>query len=191
MTDTTTSAARERAIARLVAAARPLFAARGASEVSLREVAAAAGVNYGLIHHYIGTKDDLLELVLQRASAEWVDYFVDAPTVDDAVTHIMRPKSSEYARIVARSILAGGAPEALLGRSPALAALSQRIVGDIDCPSTSDHDARIAVAAITGMALGWGIFGRYVQEIAGLGDAAEDEVTEAVYALLRRGIDQR
>ncbi|NKY33151.1 TetR/AcrR family transcriptional regulator [Nocardia speluncae] len=191
MTETTTSAARERVIARLVAAARPLFAEKGTSAVSLREVAAAAGVNYGLIHHYIGTKGDLLELVLQRASAEWVDYFVEAPTADDAVTHIMRPKSSEYARIVARSILAGETPEALLGRSPALAALSRRIADDIDSPSDSDHDARIAVAAITGMALGWGIFGRYVQDIAGLGDVAEDEVTEAVYALLRRGIDHR
>lgn len=191
MTDATTSAARERAVARLVAAARPLFAEKGAGGVSLREVAAAAGVNYGLIHHYIGTKDDLLELVLARASMEWADYFVEAPTVDDAVTHIMRPKSAEYARIVARSILAGDKPEALLGRSPALAALSQRIAGDIDPPSTPDHDARIAVAAITAMGLGWGIFGQYVQEIAGLGDQPEDEVTEAVYALVRRAVDQR
>ncbi|MCJ0903283.1 TetR/AcrR family transcriptional regulator [Rhodococcus sp. ARC_M6] len=191
MTDTTTSSARERVIARLVAAARPLFAEKGASDVSLREVATAAGVNYGLIHHYIGTKDDLLKIVLQRASAEWADYFVDAPTVDDAVSTIMRPKSSEYARMVAQSILAGGAPETLLGQSPALAALSQRIAGDIDRPSTSGDDPRILVAAITGMALGWGVFGRFVQEIAGLGDQDEDDVTEAVYALLRRAIDQQ
>jgi len=176
---------------RLIAAARPLFAEKGPSNVSLREVASAAGVNYGLIHQYVGTKNDLLKLVLQRASSEWTDYFVNAPTLDDAVAYIMRPKSSEYARIVAQSILAGGTPETLLGRSPALAALSQRIEYDVERPSSSDGDPRIYVAAMTGMALGWGVFGRYVQEIAGLGDQPEDDVTEAVYALLRRAIDQR
>lgn len=102
----------------------------------------------------------------------------------------MRPKSSEYARIVAQSILSEGAPETLLGRSPALAALSRRIEEEVERPD-SDLDARICVAAMTGMALGWGVFGRYVQEIAGLGDQPEDDVTEAVYALLRRAIDQR
>lgn len=89
-------------ISRLVAAARPLFAEKGASDVSLREVATAdhivtsgpiervsitAGVDYGLIHHYIGTKDDLLRIALQR----WTDNFVNVPTVDDAVSTIMRP----------------------------------------------------------------------------------------------------
>lgn len=191
VTEAASSPARERVIERLVAAARPLFAEKGPSKVSLREIASAAGVNYGLIHHYVGTKDDLLEIVLQRASTDWVDYFVDAPTVDDAVTHIMRPKSSEYARIVAQAILAGAAPETLLGRSPALAALTKRIEEDSERPCAPGDDARVYVAAITGMALGWGLYGRYVQEIAGLGDRPENDVTEAVYALLRRAMDHR
>lgn len=93
-------------ISRLVAVARPLFADKGASDVSLREVATAdhivtsgpiervsiaAGVNYGLIHHHVGTKGHLLRIALQRSSAEWTDYFVNVPTVDDAVSTIMRP----------------------------------------------------------------------------------------------------
>ncbi|PTR22908.1 TetR family transcriptional regulator [Rhodococcus sp. OK519] len=183
-----TSTARERVVSRLIAAARPLFAEKGPSRVSLREIAAAADVNYGLIHQYIGTKDDLLKLVLQRASADWADMFAEAASADDAIAHIMRPKSSEYARIVAQSVLEGKAPETLLGKSPALAELSRRIKNEIEQSQMSDDDARLAVAAITGLALGWGLFGRYVQEIAGLGDLPEDDVTEGVYALLRRAI---
>ncbi|GAA4478562.1 hypothetical protein GCM10023094_22480 [Rhodococcus olei] len=156
--------------------------------MSLREIASAAGVNYGLIHQYVGTKDDLLEIVLRRASSEWADYFSDAPSTEAAITHIMRPKSSEYARIVAQSILAGGTPEALLGRSPALAALSRRLEDEVE-RSADAVDPRVCVAAMTGMALGWGLFGQFVQEIAGLGDQPDDSVTEAVYALLRRAID--
>ena len=50
--------------------ATELFAARGPSAVSLREIAAHAGVNFGLIHQYIGTKDNLLRLAFQRASGK-------------------------------------------------------------------------------------------------------------------------
>ena len=57
--------ARERTTEALVAAAMRLFGERGPGAVSLREVAAEAGVNYGLIHQYVGTKDDLLALVIK------------------------------------------------------------------------------------------------------------------------------
>jgi len=47
----------------LVEAASSLFAERGPDGVSLREIAAMAGVNYGLIHQCVGSKEDLLNLV--------------------------------------------------------------------------------------------------------------------------------
>ncbi|MBM4569089.1 TetR family transcriptional regulator [Rhodococcus hoagii] len=183
-----TSAARQRVVSQLIAAARPLFAEKGPSRVSLREIAAAAKVNYGLIHQYIGSKDDLLKLVLQQASVDWADMFAEATSAEDAMTHIMKPKSSEYARIVAQAVLDGKAPETLLGKSPALTELSRRLRDEIEPTRSTEDDTRLRVAAITGLSLGWGLFGKYVQEIAGLGDLPEDDVTEAVYALLRRSI---
>jgi AcrR family transcriptional regulator len=45
--------------AAILAAARELFAASGFAGTSVRSVAAAAGVDAALVHHYFGTKDDL------------------------------------------------------------------------------------------------------------------------------------
>lgn len=46
--------------AQILAAARELFAERGFARTSVRAVAAQAGVDPSLVHHYFGSKDDLL-----------------------------------------------------------------------------------------------------------------------------------
>jgi AcrR family transcriptional regulator len=50
--------------AAILDAARALFAAGGLSGTSVRAVAARAGVDPALVHHYFGTKDDLFMAAL-------------------------------------------------------------------------------------------------------------------------------
>jgi AcrR family transcriptional regulator len=64
----TAALGRDEVVRRLVAAAVELFAKEGPDGVALRQVASAAGVNYGLIHQYIGTKDDQLRHVFRSVS---------------------------------------------------------------------------------------------------------------------------
>jgi AcrR family transcriptional regulator len=49
----------------IVAAARDLFAAHGYAGVSVRDIAAKARVNHGLVHRHFGSKEALLHAVLQ------------------------------------------------------------------------------------------------------------------------------
>ena len=49
----------------ILEAARALFATGGMSGTSVRAVAAKAGVDPALVHHYFGTKDDLFVAALQ------------------------------------------------------------------------------------------------------------------------------
>ena len=51
--------------AEILASARELFAARGFGSTSVRAVAADAGVDPSLVHHYFGTKDDLFLAALE------------------------------------------------------------------------------------------------------------------------------
>jgi AcrR family transcriptional regulator len=51
--------------AAILAAARERFAASGYAGTSIRAVAAAAGVDGALVHHYFGTKDDLFLAALE------------------------------------------------------------------------------------------------------------------------------
>jgi len=76
---------------RIVEAARHLFAERGFDRTSVRAVAAEAGVDPALVHHYFGTK--------QRLFIEAVDFPIDAAAaigtlsagdVDDAGERLVR-----------------------------------------------------------------------------------------------------
>ena len=57
------------AAARIRETATRLFAERGAAAVTIREIAAAAGVSPSLIMHHYGSKDGLKETVDRRATA--------------------------------------------------------------------------------------------------------------------------
>lgn len=51
--------------AEILAAARSLFAAEGYESISMRRIAAEAGVDPSLIHHYFGSKDDLFMAAIE------------------------------------------------------------------------------------------------------------------------------
>lgn len=60
---------REAVIAEVLDAATELFAANSPERVSVREIAASAGVSHGLVRRYFGTKDAILQAVLDRNAA--------------------------------------------------------------------------------------------------------------------------
>lgn len=188
--DAVESEARGRVVTALVDAARALFWERGPDRVTLREIAAAAGVNYGLIHQYVGTKDDLLALVFRADSLDWTAQFSKAPTLQAAISWQMRPASRGYVRMLAHSILEGHDPGRLLGRSPALAEMSRRLEQERPAPrmSGTKTDPRIQAAALTCIVLGWQLFGPFLQQVAGLDDVPAEDVTTAVYELVRESV---
>ncbi|WP_433379493.1 TetR family transcriptional regulator [Actinoplanes sp. CA-142083] len=53
----------------ILAAAREQFAGKGYDGASLRVIAAAAGVDTGLIRHFFGSKDDLFDAALEMPPA--------------------------------------------------------------------------------------------------------------------------
>ncbi|MCU1487548.1 MAG: TetR family transcriptional regulator [Actinomycetia bacterium] len=170
-------AGRDEVVRRLVAAAVELFAERGPDGVALRDVATAAGVNYGLIHQYIGTKDDLLRLVFRSVSEQAAERFAAAPDLDAALDELIRPhrKPSAYVTMLAWALLQGRDAQALLGRSPALGVLVERLAGS----EGAETEARVRVAATVAMNLGWQLFGPFVRSGVGLDELSDDELDEA------------
>ena len=51
---------------RILTSARELFARNGIDKTSIRAVAAAAGVDPALVHHYYGTKQQLFAAAIPR-----------------------------------------------------------------------------------------------------------------------------
>jgi AcrR family transcriptional regulator len=56
--------------AQLVAVALELFSARAYDEVSIDQIAAAAGISKGLLYHYFATKREVYAAALRHAAAE-------------------------------------------------------------------------------------------------------------------------
>ncbi|WP_240193921.1 MULTISPECIES: TetR/AcrR family transcriptional regulator [unclassified Gordonia (in: high G+C Gram-positive bacteria)] len=184
MNESIAQTGKERDTARIVDAALELYSERGPARVSLREVAQRAGVNYGLIHQYVGTKEQLLRLVFTRSSEVWTDAFASAGGAESAAGVLLRAKSSTYVRMLAHVILEGRDPSVLVGSNPAMKELVRRLDDDAD-DGSGIADARLHAAVLTGMSMGWGLFGPYLRLISGLDDVPQDELDERVYAYLR------
>src|SRR3954453_18171093 len=54
----------------ILAAANALFAERAYDEVSIEDIAGAAGVTRGLVHHYFGGRKDVYIGLLERLGAQ-------------------------------------------------------------------------------------------------------------------------
>lgn len=171
------ASARDVAVDALVEAATRLFATAGPDGVALRTIASEAGVNYGLIHQYVGSKDDLLRLVIRSVSERAAAAFTRAPDLESALAGLFGDAPSDYVSTLAWALLQDRDASELLGRSPALDALADRAVGG----NREDRVARLA--AVTAMALGWQLFGRFVS--AGVGQSDASALTPRLRAIAR------
>lgn len=169
---------RERTIDALVVAAIELFGDRGPDAVSLREIASRAGVNYGLIHQYVGTKDDLIRLVLTRLSQQSSDRLRDEPAAASIARLLGGTAASPSLRMLTWALLQHREAPELLAHSPAIDAITE---GMMDHDSeVSDTEARQRAVAVMATVLGWQLFGQYLRATSGLG---EDHATEIAAVL--------
>lgn len=161
----------------VAAAGDRLLRERSPSAVSMRDIAAEADVNLGLIHRYVGSKDDVITLVLRRhtiAARAAVADATDTATLLDlvAATIVDQPRTGP---LMAGLILDGIDVAALKREFPLLDELARE---------GSEVGAAIAYA----LALGWEVFGPSLLEAtrgesAGAGPT-RDELVAALRAAL-------
>jgi AcrR family transcriptional regulator len=108
--------------AAIIRAARRLFAARGIAQVSIRDIAKAAGVSHGLVQQYFGTRKRLISEIIRSEIEEFSKQAV--PSEAGGTEHNLDTFRSllktgmarfrDYALIITRAELAGVKPEKLL-----------------------------------------------------------------------------
>jgi len=107
----------------ILTAARELFAARGVDGVSVRDIAALAGVNHALVHRYFGTKSDMVAAIL-LAEAEAMNSLArpeaGPPESLEALRAVLDHALTDGRTsllLMLRAELDGLRPESLLGES--------------------------------------------------------------------------
>ena len=173
-------------------AAMHLFAQRPPHSVSVREIAAEAGVNHALVHRYFGSKDALLGAVLQHATRQGADVVDHARDARDAVAAVFRLRSSgePYTPALARALLDGADPRALQDEFPIMTRLVELVRADRDARTVdAELDARVAVAAVAALLLGWQLFEPFLLAATGMPDVDRDTLDDRLVALASRLVE--
>jgi AcrR family transcriptional regulator len=171
----------------ILRAAAELFAERPPSRVTIRDVAARAGVNHSLVHRHYGTKDNLLRAVMQLGSSDYskhIDELTD-PAEAFRAGFAFAAAGDPVAAATARALLDGtirprdGQGYPGMERHIALlqSAIATRGV-------ESRFPPRVITAAAFALMGGWFLLEESLISSAGLSDMPLDEVRRNVADLI-------
>jgi len=187
---------REQTTAVILDAAEKLFSQRGFTAVSVRDIAAEAGVSHALVHRYLGSKAEVHRAVFARdADAIRVAAKGQEDLLGAASLMLREGFSSQrrYVRLIAHSALHGLSYERTGGRFAAterlleLAQAAAEAEGDARDPDALDP--RFPIAGVVALFLGWMATEDWVLRAVGLDDLTEEEVVDSfermVFQILR------
>jgi AcrR family transcriptional regulator len=178
---------RQEVIDALLRSARKLMAERGPN-VALRDIAEDAGVNFGLLYHYFGPKDQLVDVVYAAAAQANADRLADAEHLDEAVQQLMTAGDGTATRLIGWAVLEGRGAAPAFRDSPTLALLADLMRRDAaEAGVTLDDDeARVFAAFTMAIAAGWRLFGETALLAAGFDDASPERFTPRIVEYVRR-----
>ena len=182
---------RDEVVEALLDAAERLFAAAGPGDVSLRSIARAAGVNHGLVHRHFGTRDDLIDRLMERTAAKWTDELESTRDYLAAIESILGSDdeapttAGAWLRLLAWS---------LLTEAPNRSGAVQRRYATLDrllpLLTNGEHDnATNTTAAALALVFGWRFFHPYIRAALHLDNVDFAALQEAMRSQLQRLVD--
>ena len=165
---------------KLIAATAALLADAPPTEVTSKQIAEAAGVNHGQIHHYFGSKDGLVAATIQDADSDYQRArAADAERFPVPIDTETRPPAWRTLAYLASSGIWRQPP---FDPSPVVSTLAQRRAVDIGLKPTEPR-VLADVAAVMAMQRGWWVFRDIIE--ASFGKFDPD------IAAVRRGVAER
>lgn len=169
----------------LVDALVRLLRERALDRISVRDIAAEAGVNHGLVHRHFGSKQGLVRAAVERLSAEIHAGHAERPGMSAWTFSYLRERP-ELARVAARSCLDGPpeivehaapSPERLEAIVAPLRAMLQRM------GLAQAIDPHVLNGLATAALLGWFVFEPMLRHGFGLPADADDQLQAALARL--------
>ncbi|HEX7096749.1 MAG TPA: helix-turn-helix domain-containing protein [Acidimicrobiales bacterium] len=175
--------------AALLRAAAELMAERSPSDVTLREIAARAGVNYGLIHRHYRTKDRLLLEIFQEFTDYGAEQIRSSETIHEAICRTFTLDSGGFARILTWVALDGVPAEKTFQDTSGMAVFQDLIVEEWERgggPQRRERfDPRIVSSFVMLMISIWDFYAPYMQQVDDWRDRDLDDVHAEVLELMQ------
>jgi AcrR family transcriptional regulator len=174
----------------ILRAAAELMAEHSPSSVSLREVAARAGVNYGLIHRHFGTKDRLLVALFQEFVLYGGQYIRSSDTIHDAIDGTFTADQGGWARIFSWVALDGVPPEQTFRDTSIMAAFQRLITEEWEhggpAPARRESfDPRVVSSFVMLMISVWDFYAPYMRQVDDWGDRTMEDARAEVLELMQ------
>jgi len=161
---------REEVSRALIHATAALLAERSSGHVTVRDIAARAGVNPTLIHRYFGTKHNLMQAAIESAQGRMavsVEQMSDVVEGAAGVVHAVL-EEKEFVAGLARATL-DGVLDDLPSGNPVMAGLVERFAAEFERRGTGgEREARVLVACLGSAAVGYALFGDFIRRGTGL-----------------------
>ena len=170
----------------LVEAAATLASEQGSGHVTVRDIAARAGVNATFVHRYYGSKKNLMRAAMQRAQERLASRIDEVPDIAEGAAAVFRATLQERELI---ATLTRAALDGVFGdvpaSNPAMAVLVERFEREAAARGGGRHDPRVVVACLSAIAVGYALLGDYIRHGTGLDGHSADEVETMLMAVLR------
>lgn len=152
--------------------------ARVGTRASLRDIAAEARVNLGLIHRHIGNKDDLLRAVLESRSQSGFQIVESTADPGEAMSEIFRATVANglSVRTMAWLLLSGEDRDKFPAQFPAIDELKRRL----------GPGARTDLIGAFALTYGWTVFGEQLVDAFGDDPQNKSSIDEQLALLAGR-----
>jgi TetR/AcrR family transcriptional regulator, repressor for neighboring sulfatase len=170
---------RDEVIAAILDSAGQLFDERGPAASSIRDIAARARVNHGLVFRHFGTKEQLVAAVLDHLAAHLIKLMDSAAPESE-----IEAATNHQLRVVARALLDGVAVNQLQTGYPA----ASRLLDLVRIQHGSDDNARLATAHAIALLFGWQLFAPFIRSATGLGmdEISPEELRQSIRTEMAR-----
>ncbi|WP_083198754.1 TetR/AcrR family transcriptional regulator [Mycobacterium malmoense] len=168
---------RDMVVAAILDSASQLFAERGPAAASIRDIAARARVNHGLVFRHFGSKEKVVAAVLDHLAAQLTALMDRGASRDE-----IQAAGDHQLRVIARALLDGYPAGQLQTAFPAAA----RLLEEIRAQHPAAEAARLAAAHVSALLLGWQVFEPLLRSATGMNDVPADELRRSIVAEMGR-----
>lgn len=174
----------------ILLAATDLFSRKGPAKVTLREIAAAADVSYGLIHRFYRTKENLLVAVMELLVSYGGERLSGEEDAYAAIENSFGADldSGQFGRMLMWSIFEGTSPDRLLGGVRSGGYLSQIDAlweNPVEPQVRSEFDSSVLASLVGLVASVWDLYEPYLTALADKPGHSPEEVRQEVTDLLK------
>lgn len=172
---------RDATTAALLDAADSLFGEKGPNAVTVREISARANVNHALVHRHFGSKEALLDAIIEKHMVASKDTIHAAANPDEAIRNLLNYLISQpaFPRIFAHLILDHRRLEDFVRKSGGTA----DIAALLERTGLAPTEARSTAAILIAFTFGWALFKNLTSYAASSSETSEQLDGRAVAML--------